>query len=302
MQICIWGVRGSIPTPRQKVSLYGGNTPCVELRSAGDDLVIMDGGTGLFPLGEDIVRRSRQPKRVHIFLSHLHWDHIQGLPFFLPAFSEQYEVHVYAPRDISLSSAELLGMQRRYCGFRFNNFHAYKVQYHDLDEGQVVQIGDNRISTMFLNHPALDFGFRVECEGKVFCYCTDIEPCAGRLLREGISVEQVRSGSVSKEQAIFHRENLRLVRFIADADLYIQDSMFSKEQYLSKIGWGHSPYDFSLEVAYVAAVKRFVMFHFAPDYDDEELNSMWRDAQGLAAHFREPLEVLAAQEGMALEL
>ncbi len=302
MHIRIWGVRGSIPTPRSQPSRYGGNTPCVELFDGGDDLLIMDAGSGIFPLGEDIIKREKQPRRVHIFLSHLHWDHIQGLPFFTPAFSDKYEVHVYAPRDISLSSETLLEMQRRYCGFRLIEPSPYRVTYHDLDEGQIVDIGAFRLRTMFLNHPALDFGYRVEVGGKVFCYCTDLEPCAGKLLREGITPEQVRSGEVTRERAIFHRENLNLVSFISNSDLYIQDSMFTKEQYLHKIGWGHSPYDFSLEVAYVASVKTFVMFHFAPDYDDETLDEMWTGASRLAENFRHPLEVLAAQEGMILEL
>lgn len=301
LRICVWGARGSAPTPARQVSLHGGNTSCVEVSGQEDDLLIFDAGSGLFPLGQDILRRERPPKRIHIVITHLHWDHILGLPFFAPSFRQGFEVIIYSPSENSAGNGELLDFQMRCCGLPETVRAAYRARCEDIGSGLTFTVGRWQLTSQRLRHPGFDCGYRVEGDDRVLCYCTDVEPGCRGMIRQGLDPEDVRSGRVDAGMAFLDDRDLALFAFMRGADLCIQDSMFDDETYARKVGWGHSPYAFAVTMAYMAEVKRLLLFHFDPEKDDEQLLDLERRAQLLAGSFRENLSVMNAREGLALE-
>lgn len=302
MRIRVWGARGSVPTPARQVSLHGGNTSCVEVSGQEDDLLIFDAGSGLFPLGQDILRREFPPKRIHIVITHLHWDHIQGLPFFAPAFTCGYDVCVYSPKGEKTANSDLLKMQLRYSGLRESVVSSYRVRYEEINNRECICIGAWRLSSLLLNHPGLDFGYRVDGDGKVLCYCTDLEPRFSGLLRRDADIERLRDGAAELSGAVVCERDLELLSFISEADLCIQDCMYDDETYKAKCGWGHSPFSFAVKAAYTARVKRLLMFHLDPAKDDVSLQAAEMQAQALAGQFRKKLLVMNSREGLELDI
>lgn len=299
MRVRFWGTRGSIPTPGPRTVRYGGNTLCVEVRAADGTLIVLDGGSGLFPLGRRLLASEPRPIQAHIMLTHTHWDHIQGIPFFGPIYEEGNLVRVYAPRDPKTPLRQLLEGQ-----MSFHNAPAPSpaVEYVELDE-QEFTIGSVRVVTQYLNHTALCLGYRLEADGRVLTHCTDVEPHARSLLRsDSGDLGRVRKDRWGKVRAILHREDARLVSFAQGSDLHIQDSMYTPEEYPSKLGWGHSPCDFSTDVALAAEVRRFVLFHHDPEHDDEFVDAMVERCRQRVSRFDEPPEVFGAWEGLEIDL
>jgi phosphoribosyl 1,2-cyclic phosphodiesterase len=274
-QVRFWGVRGSIPAPGPKTQRYGGNTPCVEMR-CGDELLIFDLGTGVRVLGDALVAAGG-PARASIFLSHYHYDHLQGLPFFTPIFNPKNAFTVYgAPRD-GRSVKEVLAGQMVQPYFPVTAEQVFKAQmtYKDLGSGQVLELGPARIRTLDLNHPGGNLGYRVECGGKSVVYATDVEHgCAG---------------------------DKDLVEFARDADVLIIDAMYTVDEYrgrkgASKEGWGHSTWESAVETANAAKVKKLVLFHHDTNRDDDEMDRFVEEVR------KHRPEVIAAIELDTLKL
>jgi len=186
MKVRFWGTRGSIAKPGPGTVRYGGNTACVEVRSAAGTLVVIDCGTGAHGLGQALLAEAGpRPLRGHLLISHTHWDHIQGIPFFAPFFVPGAEWDVYAPRGLALSLRETLAGQMQYTYFpiTIENMGA-TVRYHDLVEGGFT-VGDVEVRTHYLNHPALTLGYRLEADGASLVYACDHEPFARRLAAGG---------------------------------------------------------------------------------------------------------------------
>jgi len=175
MRVRFWGTRGSIPKPGPAYVRYGGNTSCVEVRTASGVLILLDCGTGAHPLGQALLAEPGAPRHGHVFISHTHWDHIQGLPFLAPLFVSDFEWDIYGPRGLGPSIRETLAGQMQYTYFPIEiEQFAAKVRYHDLVEGSF-QIDDVHISAHFMNHPALTLGYRIEADGASVVYATDHE-------------------------------------------------------------------------------------------------------------------------------
>jgi hypothetical protein len=223
MRVRFWGTRGSLPTPGPTTVRYGGNTSCLEVTSSSNALIIIDCGTGIRLLGQDLLARQRTPLRGHILISHTHWDHIQGIPFFAPFFTQGNEWDLYAPKGVHRSLRDTLEGQMQYSYFpvQLDDLGA-RIRYHELVEG-TFEIADVTIRTHYLNHPALTFGYRLECEGATIVYASDHEPHA-RDLANG-------SGDIAGE-------DLQHCKFLSGADLVIHDAQFTAEEYPQKIGWG----------------------------------------------------------------
>ena len=279
MLIKFWGVHGSLPRPGPSTLKYGGNTACVEVR-CGSTLVIFDAGTGIRELGEDIVRRRKNTSSNdrlcgHIFFSHLHWDHVQGFPFFAPAFMSGAEFHLYGGNELNSTIYRLMREQMDFPNFpvRLNDLSA-TIKFHDLDPGERIAIDELAIKTERLNHPGGSFGYRLEACDKVLIYASDTEH------EEGI-----------------HKKMLELAR---GADVLIYDSMFTPEQYLGledeicRQSWGHSTWEAAVELAQAAEVGRLVLFHHGNS--DEIVAEMEQKA-------REKFpRTIAAYEGLEIEL
>jgi phosphoribosyl 1,2-cyclic phosphodiesterase/CheY-like chemotaxis protein len=287
MFVRFWGTRGSIPKPGPSTLRYGGNTSCVEVRSAAGTIAMLDCGTGAVSFGAELMQRGKRPLRGNLLISHTHWDHIQGLPFFAPLFVPGNEWDVYAPRGFEQSVRETLAgqMQSTYFPVELEQLGA-AIRYHDLTEG-VFDLGDIKVSAQYLNHPALALGYRLEADGVTVVYACDHEPHS-RALAYG-------SGDVGGQDQ-------RHAEFLTGADLLIHDAQYRASEYEGKIGWGHSTIEYVVAMAQLAEVKSVALTHHDPLRDDDTID---KEVAEIRAHLKAQgasLEVFAAAEGPVLEI
>ena len=294
MKVRFWGTRGSIATPGPGTNHFGGNTSCVELTTANGDLLIFDCGTGAHRLAADLMARGKHPINANILLGHTHWDHIQGFPFFSPAFIKGNTAAIYGPEGCRGSLHDVLAGQMEFTYFpvELNQLPA-TITYHELTEG-IHTIGSVRVATQFLNHPAMTVGYRVEADGVAVVYLVDHEPFSDELWRDGAEHEHIES--------ILHEGDRRHAVFMADADLVIHDAQYTPEEYPAKKTWGHSPYNYVVDVASAAGVRRIALTHHDPGHDDDFVADIERKARELALQRGTGLEVFCAYEGCELVL
>ncbi len=288
-----WGTRGSIATPGKSTVRYGGNTSCVEVRG-GDHVLVFDAGTGIRDLGNTLVQEfNSRPLTVHLFISHTHWDHIQGFPFFLPAYQQQNRVHIYGPpgRDKSLAEILRIQMDSDYFPVELGDMNR-NIQIHEV-RGRIT-LGSLTVDPFYLNHPALCLAYRVSDGYKSLVYATDNEPYYGSLHRPAD-----RSPSPSDVPAYLDE---KFVEFLSDTDLYIGEAQYTNEEYREKKGWGHSPLEATVRFAVQARVKSLVLFHHDPMHDDDFVDRMVNEAQELIKNFQGSTSCIGAKEGMELVL
>jgi phosphoribosyl 1,2-cyclic phosphodiesterase/DNA-binding response OmpR family regulator len=288
MRLRFWGTRGSIAKAGPSTVRYGGNTSCVEVRSKAGTLLVLDCGTGAHGLGQALVAARTAPYRGHMLITHTHWDHIQGFPFFAPLFVKGDEWDVYAPRGLRESLRDSLAGQMQYTYFPISlEQFAATIRYHDLVEG-VFTIGDVRVTTRYLNHPALALGYRLEADGAAIVYATDHEPHT-RALAEG-------------DAGDLRGEDRRHVEFLADADLIIHDAQYTAAEYPAKVGWGHSTLESVVAVAGAAGARRLALFHHDPLRDDEAIDRLVADARRRAGEAGLRLDVFAGADGQTIDV
>jgi len=286
MRIRFWGTRGSIPKPGPATVRYGGNTSCVEVRADGT-LIVLDCGTGAHELGQQLVAANPGPMRGRLLITHTHWDHIQGFPFFAPLFVAGSEWDVYAPRQMGRTLAEILAgqMHRTYFPVPLGELAA-TIRYHELTEG-VFDLDAVRVTTRYLNHPAPTLGYRLEANGVTVVYATDHEP------------HSRHHPAVTGDAARVHREDARHIEFLAGADLVIHDSTYTLQEYPARLSWGHTPAEWAVDFAVAAGARRLALFHHEPSRTDRALDQLLATCRQ-----RVPgpsgLEVFAAAEGQYL--
>ncbi|MBI2801061.1 MAG: response regulator [Gammaproteobacteria bacterium] len=289
MKVRFWGTRGSIATPGPGTNHFGGNTSCVELCTASGDLLIFDCGTGAHPLAAKLMAQGKGAISVNILLGHTHWDHIQGFPFFSPAFVKGNSAAIYGPKGSRGSLHEVLAgqMEFPYFPIELNQLPA-AITYHDLSEG-IHDIGGARVATQYLNHPAVTLGFRVEADDVAVVYLVDHEPFSDELWRAGAEPGRIES--------ILHDGDRRHARFMADADLVIHDAQYTPEEYRTKKTWGHSTYDYVVKIAAAAGVRRVALTHHDPGHNDDFVADIERKARTLASQQGTEVNVFCAYEG-----
>jgi len=271
LRVGFWGVRGSVPTVTPDTTTFGGNTACVELRGPTGEIAIFDSGTGIRALGERLVEEARgSPLSIHLFLSHFHWDHIQGLPFFAPLYHPANSVTIYSSRHSAPLREALSGlMAAPYFPVAFASLPA-RVELVELESG-IRNPGPLCVKPFSVNHPQGACGYRVECSGAVVLYVPDREhgvPEMDRLIRE-----QARS-----------------------ADLLIHDSQFTPEEYEQRKGWGHTTWLETARLAQDAEVKRLVLFHHDPSHSDRIIDEITGKARLVFPN------TWAAKEGWTIEI
>jgi CheY-like chemotaxis protein len=294
MKLRFWGTRGSIATPGPETNHFGGNTSCVQVTTASGDLLIFDCGTGAHRLAAALMAQGRKTIEANILLGHTHWDHIQGFPFFSPAFVKGNSVAIYGPEGSRGSLQHVLAGQMEFTYFPVDlNQLPAAITYHDLTEG-VYAIGGTRVATQFLNHPAMTIGYRVEADGVAIVYLVDHEPFSDQLWRADAEPGRIES--------ILHDGDRRHARFMADADLVIHDAQYTPAEYGPKKTWGHSTYDYVVRVAAAAGVKRVALTHHDPGHDDAFIEDIERNARALALQIGTGLDVFCAYEGCEIQV
>lgn len=288
MKVTFWGTRGSIAAPGASTVRYGGNTSCVGLVTDRGTLVVLDAGTGVRLLGDRLLALMPTGIHGHMLLTHTHWDHIQGFPFFAPVFVRGNDWSIYAPLDGSRRLKETLSGQMQYTYFpvELQQISA-GLDCKDLEEGEFT-LHDLHVRAQYLNHPAVTLGYRLTAGRASVVYCTDHEPFSPVLFRDG--AERSLSG-------IVHAGDRRHAEFVSGADLLIHDAQYTAEEYESKRNWGHSTVDYVVDIAVAARVKRVALYHHDPSHSDQHLDEIQGYAQTLVAHRGATIEVFCAREG-----
>ena len=294
MRARFWGTRGSIAVPGPGTNHFGGNTSCVELTTDNGELMILDCGTGARQLGAALMAQGRKAIDSSILLGHTHWDHIQGFPFFTPAFVKGNTVAIYGPEGSRGPLHDVLAGQMEFTYFPIDLTQLpATISYHDLTEG-LHTIAGARVATQFLNHPAMTIGYRIEADGAAIVYLVDHEPFSDELWRAGAEPGRIES--------ILHEGDRRHARFMADADLVIHDAQYTPEEYPAKKTWGHSTYDYVVQIASAAGVRRVALTHHDPTHDDRFVADIERRARSLALQRGTELDVFCAYEGCEVVL
>lgn len=292
-----WGVRGSVPTPGAATVQFGGNTACVEVRIS-DQIIILDAGTGIRNLGLRLGEEFRDKElALTLLLSHTHWDHIQGLPFFLPAYSPRTRLRIlgYEGADKGLQEALAGQMQSAYFPVSFDQMPA-RVTVEELQDMEFA-VGAVAVKSCFVNHPGICASYRLETPGGALVYMTDSEP------RHGVRSQPhaVGSGLVPKVDFARHEE-ARLTAFLRGAEVVIMDAQYDRAEYESHVGWGHGCVDDVVSLALAAEARRLVLFHHDPAHDDEAVARMAGHARELARSVGAEMLVEAAREGAVIPL
>jgi len=276
-----WGTRGSIPSPGPDTVRHGGNTTCVEVCGGGMRL-IFDAGSGIRPLGMDLVERG--PNAIHIFLTHFHWDHIQGFPFFSPLYDREDAIRVVGPKQKDIDVQNLFAGQMGPIYFPVPfSFVSATMEFEHLNEG-TYELGDFRLDVLRVRHPSFVIGYRISMGESVICFIPDNE-------LDGDMYGELAPGFPS-----------RIIDFVGDADLLIHDAMYTGEEYAHRVGWGHSTFEQALRLGKDGGVKRLLFFHHDPTRTDYELDALVAKMRESAAVGGHDLEVEAAMEGVDYRL
>ena len=270
--IRFWGVRGTIACPSSSHAKYGGNTSCIQVK-VGDKIIIFDAGTGIRDLGNEL--QKHDVRDAHLLMSHTHWDHINGFPFFVPGYDPNWSLHIMAGHLCDGNSGIQDVLNSQMLGPMFpvplETMQA-KLRFSDFKAGDQFKIhSDINVRTAPLRHPNGATGYRIEHNGKSVCYITDTEHVPGK-------------------------PDQKILELIEGSDLVIYDSTYTEEEFTTKIGWGHSTWNEGLALCQAANVKKFAIFHHEPDHDDDFMDSVEVEAQNMWEHS------FVAREGMVVSL
>lgn len=272
MKVKYYGTRGSLPVPGPNTIIYGGNTACIKIKF-NDTIIILDGGSGLRILGNELMQGDfgKGKGTAHIFFSHAHWDHINGFPFFPPAYVPGNKLIIYGSHKSGTSIRDILSRQQNQINFPVSlEDMAASLEFVGLEAGVDRTCSTAVISSFVLNHPCGAFAYRIDDGFKKVVYATDYE----------------------------HTDKLdeNLVEFTKDADILIYDAMFTPEEYESKKGWGHSTYIEGIKLAKAAKIKQLHLFHYNPEHTDQFIEEIEKQAQQLFP------QTYAAKEGWEVEI
>lgn len=276
-----WGVRGTLPVPGKDTVLYGGNTNCITLQFK-NDFFIFDAGTGIKNLENFLIKKKKLPIKATIFITHPHYDHINGIPFFTPLYMKGNKFDFYGPNHDDKQIKQLISNQMNniYFPVTIKEFSA-DIAFHHLTE-ETFKMGELQISTFVLNHPGRCLGYRVQYKNKIFCYITDNE-----LYCE--NSPQYKQQDVDK-----------LIDFIHDADLVVMDATYSDERYACKQGWGHSCVSRVIDVADKAHVKLLCLHHHDPEDTDKTIARKVKTAKAILKARHSKTRCMAAKENQSV--
>lgn len=294
MKVRFWGVRGSIASPGPKTVRYGGNTTCIEIRTDRNELIILDAGTGIFPLSQTLL--GELPVQANILITHSHWDHIQGLPFFIPNFIPGNSVRLHGSFDpVSGKGIEqVMAVQLQYSYFPVREAEMKaRFEYITLMPEQPLQIGSATVTPYLLNHPVIDFGYRIDCDGKSVFFTGDHEP--------PYNIYEPEDEGYAEYQVFVDEKNASIQNAMRDVDVLIADSSYTDAEYPSKKGWGHGTFSSSIAAARAANAKVLFCTHHEPTRSDDALEAAFQAALQANAAASQGMDVRLAREGDCYE-
>lgn len=295
--IRFWGVRGSIPTPGPSTVHYGGNTSCVELRLGGQ-LVILDAGSGLLAFGDQLLREfPGQALNMTLLLTHTHWDHIQGFPFFAPAYFPKNQLRLigYQGAKQGLDKTLIVQMESPFFPISLRQMPG-NLRFDEQEELDFT-IGPIKCTACFVNHPDVTMGYRLEAQGISVAYVSDHESYIR--MRRHTKNAPGKAGEISDYAK---SEEEMLEEFLRDVDVLIMDSQYTADEYATKVGWGHSCFEDTVMTAIKSGVKRLYLFHHDPRRHDDDLTRILGEARELVAREGSDLIVDCAREGVRVDL
>ena len=299
MQITFWGVRGSYPVPGAATVRYGGQTSCVEARSAKGECLIVDAGTGLRALGNKLMREATGPQKYNVLLSHVHWDHIQGLPFFSPAYVPGTRIAVHALLTAADELNSVIGGITRHEFFPMPLEAVPAVfEFHQVEPGVEFDLGGFHVTPIALNHPFGSVGYRLDCDGVSWAYVADTAPFDQVIHKQHFLKGPEPLSDDDKVSLVAMRA--ALVRRLEGVDTVVYDTHFLPEEYARFPHYGHSTPDQAIEICVEAKVRRLVLYHHAPSHGDDQMDQI--AARYLAAGEAVGVEVLTSFEGMTLPI
>jgi phosphoribosyl 1,2-cyclic phosphodiesterase len=294
MKVKFWGVRGSIASPGPKTVRYGGNTTCIEIRTDNNELIILDAGTGIFPLSQTLL--AEVPVTANVLITHSHWDHIQGLPFFVPNFIPGNTLRLHGSFDpVSGKGIEqVMAVQLQYSYFpvRETEMKA-RIEYVTLAPNESIQIGSATVTPSLLSHPVIDFGYRIECNGKSVFFTGDHEP--------PYNIYAPGDDGFDEYQVFVDEKNKAIDEALRGVDVLIADCSYTDVEYPAKKGWGHGTFSSSIASAYAAGAKTLFCTHHEPTRSDDALELAFKEALAANAAYTSGLDVRLAREGDVYE-
>ena len=301
MQVTFWGVRGSYPVPGPDTVRYGGHTSCVEVRSDDGGCLIMDAGTGLRGLGQKLAaeQAAHSAWHYHVILSHVHWDHIQGLPFFQPAYMPGTRISIYALRAAADELQQVIG------GITRHEFFPVTLQavpadfeFHEVLPGRQFGIDDFELRPVALNHPFGAVGYRIDADGTSLAYISDTAPFTGLLHKQHFLAGPEEASDDDRRVLAGMRDGL--VATLRGCDTVIFDTQFLPEEFEKFPHWGHSTPDHALELVKGAGIRRLVLYHHAPGHSDKVMDGIEDTYRKLGNDLG--IQVVVARERMTLQV
>ena len=294
MKVKFWGVRGSIASPGPQTVRYGGNTTCIEIRTDDNELIILDAGTGIFPLSQTLL--AEMPLTAHVLITHSHWDHIQGLPFFIPNFIPGNTLRLHGCFDpVSGKGIEqVMSVQLQYSYFPVREAEMKaRIEYVTLLPDQPIQIGSATVTPCLLNHPVIDFGYRIDCNGKSVFFTGDHEP--------PYNIYEPGDEAYAEYQSFVDEKNRAIQNAIRGVDVLIADCSYTDAEYPAKKGWGHGTFGTSIAIAHAAEAKLLLCTHHEPTRSDDALETVFAEALHAHRDMAQGMDIRLAREGDVYE-
>lgn len=288
MYVKFWGTRGSVPVPGKNTLKYGGNTPCVEICTSDEKLIILDAGTGIRNLGNFIDEKDiEQP--FDILISHYHWDHIQGIPFFVPIYQSGRTVTFYGIPGYEKSIQKLLSnqMEKDYFPIKIDEVAA-DIKFRSLKPNDSFRLDGAVIETFNVYHPSPTLTFKIRENGKSVIYMTDNE----------LDVALENKNNLDEK---LREKNQELIKFCFGCDYLIHDMMFD-DFVTSKLGWGHSSSKALVHFAMMAEVKNLIFFHYNPEYSDNKIDEILEQTKSRLREYKSQINCIAASEGLKISV